>query len=1098
MFWEIVKGAMFVGSVIYQYATAPKSKDKKKMRPDYESIDFPRSEEGSGISAVFGYAYIDNPIVPWWKLETPTVIPFPLQSNYAFYFYFVTFQEIICLSGIDSIEFIFINNSPNRCDWNGNAASPDYYGWSSNSTVTVGKSYRQIGTNQFDYDNPTEQIGTVYLEFGGAAQTPNSFLETADEQGTTISAYRGVVQAIWPYRLINHGINQTQINTPDPCQYLVKRLLTQHDGTAQWYDSKCHTGYGLNAIHIIREAIISEVIGAGLDSSLIDSTTFEDAADTCYTEGVGLSFHISDTDMTVREFIKEVLEYVRGVIYFDMADLKFKAKLFRNDYVYAALDEITVSDVYTISNINEKADSAEVINDCTVVYRDRYTFKEKSAKYSDLASIQQIGLNSQTINLKWTMNPELALKIATETVLFSIAQLHSLSLTGPLTLDQYYPGDVFKLTYARRGWNGIVVRVLEKKRTGINGEEIELSLIEDYFGIGQGAFGDGTTTPVYVALDDVDEPYVTEAPYFLNKQIYDDPDTVLTEDYNHILAVCGNPNNYLSFGSYWKISTDSDYAQFGSGNTFITIAELDDDVGYTDTFIRIVTLPSGLKLFIIINGEIMKVVSSSSSPAGLTVNRGMHDTLPQEHSAADKVYIFSSLTEPYEVITEELELDSTYNIKLTSEAFNGSQSPAEATANNVTINNRSILPYNGAGLKANAFTFDNDGVIWIGTLDGTLLTWYLRNRLLQYNQWLTQTNENLTPEATSVFRISIYDSSGATLKRQVITDANPTSVTVTNTAATSLIDPDTGTIYWYGDITSYFSTGDTVTTANCDNAGNNTTFVISNIFKYGPYTKIYPDDMSGMTLEYLDGLDETISKSSSYVGEYDYTDTLETADFGSLQDDKIVKLTGLRQKITSPYVFTNDDATSSITASTGTIIFVGQDLTTKIQVGYSFTTANCTNAGNNNTFTVATISESGGDTTITVTDNTGMVDETLTGLDETISVPDYWESWQDWDLHVMRLTAPTVAFSEGLVYDNIDPTTDYEMIYDNGDGFYYEYEYATAPAEPSVPSDPTTASTFSFTNLILEAKINNYRYKVKIMAKKNGQLSPIGSGQNYT
>jgi hypothetical protein len=82
-------------------------------------------------------------------------------------------------------------------------------------------------------------------------------------------------------------------------------------------------------------------------------------------------------------------------------------------------------------------------------------------------------------------------------------------------------------------------------------------------------------------------------------------------------------------------------------------------------------------------------------------------------------------------------------------------------------------------------------------------------------------------------------------------------------------------------------------------------------------------------------------------------------------------------KMYGSIVYTNDDNTSSIVALTGTITFVGQDLTGYLAETDSFTLAACVNAENNNTFVVDTIEFTGGNTVITVVDSTGMVDETF-------------------------------------------------------------------------------------------------------------------------
>lgn len=1014
MWGFIFKAVLYVGSIAYQYFTKPDIKKEGKPKPGQDTSNFPRANEGDGISVVFGYAFIEDPQVVWHKLLD--VINNSLPSfGFYMYTYLATLQEVICHSGIDSLEFIFIDHNANRCDWDGNTTTPDYYGWSSNSTAIIRKNYTAIGTDQYDYDNGGGPIASAIIEFGGASQTPNSYLETASEQGTTIPAYRGVTQVIWAARLLNTVAGSTGIQpapeTPAPCQYLVKRILTQHDGTAQWYSAKAHTGYGLNVIHCIRELIISEAIGAGLDDSFIDSVSFEAAADTCYTEGVGLSFHYNNTDGTVKDIIEELERYMSGICYFDNADELFKIKLFRFDYVYASLDTLTESDYISVTNISRK-DASEVVNSVTITYKDRFNFKLKSVNWKDEASIAEIGINPENIDMSWTMNPAWAAKLASEIGISSIAQLHVMQINGPITLDDYNKGDVFKVTSARHGISAVVFRVIDKKRSEIESENVTLFVVEDFYGIGQGAFGIEDNEPDYPALIDVAEPYVDELPYFLNRVIYDDPDTAVGEAITHGFIMAANPLNFTSYGILYKISTDSAYTQYGSGNVFTDIRTLKTAIGMTDYEVETDegTIPGeestdpAFTSWIVIDGEIMRVYSNDQTNGKFLVNRGMHDTIPAAHSIGAIIYCLpkASPESRYEVLRASLIVGSTYNVKLTSENITGSQNPAEAEVNNLIALNRSIRPYNAGKVEVNGYSYEDDGIIWIGETDGTPITWEHRNKSTQFDQWYTQTASGITKPFGLLYRLQIFDITGTTIKRTV-----------------NLLDDD----------------------------------------------------------------------------EYDYTTTLENTDFGSL-DDKLIKLLSKQLKDTISFTYTNTNSASSIVASTGTIIWKGADLTRTVQVGYRITLANFANAGNNDSFDVASISYASSDTTITVTDNTGMVDETLSGLDETLSTPDYWDSWQEWSLQVKRLTAPDIVFEGPSIGDtNITIQNNGEYI---ADGWYYEYTFDTQPATPAEPSDPTISSSFgSGTTYHFTVSGLDKNVWVKARAYKNGVLSPVCSQKNY-
>lgn len=99
---------------------------------------------------------------------------------------------------------------------------------------------------------------------------------------------------------------------------------------------------------------------------------------------------------------------------------------------------------------------------------------------------------------------------------------------------------------------------------------------------------------------------------------------------------------------------------------------------------------------------------------------------------------------------------------------------------------------------------------------------------------------------------------------------------------------------------------------------------------------------------------------------------------------------GTDLKIYGTKTYTNTYATSSIVALTATLTVVGQDLTDNIFVGSSITLAGCDEAGNNSANEVLTIEYVGGETVIVFTAAGTLVDETLDGLDETITITDSW------------------------------------------------------------------------------------------------------------
>src|SRR6056297_1766274 len=205
MFWNfITNAALYIGSIAYQQLTKPDIEYEDAEKSE-DISDFPRVKEGDGITVVFGYAYIKDAEAVYYKLgditENLQLVETNMFSDDTYqvvsYNYHCTIQDIICLSNIDSIEYIYVNNIPCRSDWDG---STSYYAWTSNDTDILIANF-VAGSSGYIYTNPIGAIENTYgycdLEFGSDTQTPNSYLEASDQQGASdIPAYRGVVQCI--------------------------------------------------------------------------------------------------------------------------------------------------------------------------------------------------------------------------------------------------------------------------------------------------------------------------------------------------------------------------------------------------------------------------------------------------------------------------------------------------------------------------------------------------------------------------------------------------------------------------------------------------------------------------------------------------------------------------------------------------------------------------------------------------------------------------------------------------------------------------------------------------------------------------------------
>ena len=87
----------------------------------------------------------------------------------------------------------------------------------------------------------------------------------------------------------------------------------------------------MNPAHIIHEVLTDRIWGMCYNDYDLDDDAFRAAADTLYAEGLGMSFTWTN-QMTIEDFLNDVLRHISGVLYVDRTTGLFVLKLIREDY----------------------------------------------------------------------------------------------------------------------------------------------------------------------------------------------------------------------------------------------------------------------------------------------------------------------------------------------------------------------------------------------------------------------------------------------------------------------------------------------------------------------------------------------------------------------------------------------------------------------------------------------------------------------------------------------------------------------------------------------------------------------------------------------
>lgn len=252
-----------------------------------------------------------------------------------------------------------------------------------------------------------------------------------------------------------------------------------------------------------------------------------------------------------------------------------------------------------------------------------------------------------------------------------------------------------------------------------------------------------------------------------------------------------------------------------------------------------------------------------------------------------------------------------------------------------------------------------------------------------------------------------------------------TTASYTNTDATSSITASTDTILFKGqDLTATLAIGDVFWLDGTES--NDGTWTVLTIG--------FSTDTTIVVVETGDLVDETLNFAA------------ETVTF------------------TTDVVYTDAGTTSTIVAATGTINWLGADLTDYLEVGDLFTIAGCEESAgaNNQTYEVATVSSDTTDTIITVTDATGMVDETLDGgTQETLTINDKEITYTNTDA-TSTLTASTMVIKAQDISAHI--VADDTFVIANSDSNDGTYTVATI----SFSTDTTVTVDETFTTETLE------------------------------
>jgi hypothetical protein len=469
--WVVTTAAMI--------ALAPKPpKPKPAALTDF---DLPVAEEGRPIPVVFGTVNCTGANVLWYgDLKARAIRKSGLFSSTTVgYKYYLGLHFGLCHGPVNSITGVRVGDVD---AWTGTVTS--------SSSITIdrpglfGGQKREGGLR-----------GIIDFEMGGPTQAANSYLTSAI--GGTIPGHRGILGAV--FRGITSGGGYVGNSAyVKPFAFRIKRTTAGWHGGTAWYTAKAEIdGRHANGAHVLYEALTNPTWGMGLDTSLIDSTSWTAAADKLYAEGFGLSL-IWNQQSTIESFVQTILEHVAGAIVFRLDTGKYELRLLRGDYTASTLPLYDESNVLALER-REVRGWGDTTNEITLVYTDPDSYKTTSITAQDLAGIAIQGRVAQTVQMPAIHNSGLAAKVAERELAARVVPMSVVTLRVNRAAWDANQGDLFRLTWPKHGFAGVVFRVLKIQKGTLEDGTITIDALQDVYALNDG-IGAYVSTPAVASV----------------------------------------------------------------------------------------------------------------------------------------------------------------------------------------------------------------------------------------------------------------------------------------------------------------------------------------------------------------------------------------------------------------------------------------------------------------------------------------------------------------------------------------------------------------------------------------------------------------------
>lgn len=553
----------------------------------------------------------------------------------------------------------------------------------------------------------------------------------------------------------------------------VRRIPTAFSAAIGEPSNYSNMGTEANPSHMIYECLTNTEWGAGTSSSMIDTSSFQNAAKILSAEGFGLSM-IWTQQATIESFISEILDHIQGTLFTNPKTGLLTLKLIRDDYNPELLAELT-PDNCRVTKFQRKL-WGETINEINVSWTNPENEEEEVVTMHDLANIEmQGGIVSETRNYYGVRTAALAAMIAARDIRSAAAPLASYEIVADRRFWFLVPGDVIKITYPKYKAYGVVLRVNNVDYGKPGDSRIKITAIEDIFGLPQSSYsvpsGTGWSEQSFAPTDMAHTEIIT-LPYFFSAKVAARA-ALSAVDYPSVLLgmLASTPvSDARSFELYAELAdTTGTLVWTDLGTKAITprTETLVDIPAQAETiltaaqaglsYLSVGGAPEAGGFAVLGTGddtkmEICLISHVATDYSSITLQRGVMDTTPKAWPKGTALWFIDS---------EGLWGDSSLfadgespNLKALMSTSLGTQAVDDGIVYSEALSGRPHYPLRPANVTVGGTSF---GVYYHSGTGDIAVTWANRNRLTEDTQIVKWTDGDVTGEVGQTTKISVLD-----------------------------------------------------------------------------------------------------------------------------------------------------------------------------------------------------------------------------------------------------------------------------------------------------------------------------------------------------